>query len=144
MNCKKQLIFSALVFNGLSCAMQGDAESRINNLLGVLAANKLASQLYSSPQITVPSTFIIQTRLGQLGLQDFFNKTDIGNLGGKQKYPNEVAVRVDMNLDRYSSIDPIQSNQAKALRTEIIKAILQDFPLSIVHLQKDGLLEMKP
>ena len=107
-------------------------------------SQNLANQLYSSPQITVPSTSIIQTRLDQLGLQDFFNKTEIGNLGGKQKNPNEVAVRVDMNLARYSSIDPIQSNQAKALRTEIIKAILKDFPISIAHLQKDGLLEMKP
>lgn len=43
MNYKKKVIFSALVLNGLSYAMQENEGSQIKNLLGILATNNLGS-----------------------------------------------------------------------------------------------------
>ena len=105
-------------------------------------AASLAALLHGSGRVKLPMAQTIRRRLADLKLDHFYDNSQIGTLAGQEKYPNEVSIGVDMNLNRYRQEVPEAVAQlAQSQRNNIIRAILADHPLAIQSLEKSGLLE---
>lgn len=94
--------------------------------------------------VTLPSAQVLQKRLGDLGLQHFLEKSKLDTrLGGQEKYPMGVAVDVELALYDYAQYlgNPMTSRILQMRKSEIIEAILQDYPEAITDLQNKGLLD---
>jgi hypothetical protein len=142
MNFKKKLILFTMLSSllNLSYAMQNpqvltdeEQQDAISKLLKIV--------LYSSPQIKMPSSATLNKRLTEMGLQDFFEKTEIRIISDQMKFPNEIPTRVEMHLREYDNTNPSQALAARAKKEAIVRSILKDHPQAIVELENEGIIK---
>lgn len=104
----------------------------------------LNSAIAKAMLITLPAADVLKERLCAQGLNHFVQKTKIHQvLNGKQLFPLDVGVAVELAMSDYAEYikHPVIVRQMQLRKREIIKTILQDYPVAIAQLEKEGVLE---
>jgi hypothetical protein len=100
--------------------------------------------LIAMEAVKLPSQKEISSRISNLGMDHFVEKTKIDKtLGDQERYPTGVSLAVELALYDYNEYlkQPMMANLMQMRKPEIITAILQDHPEAIESLKKDGLLK---
>jgi hypothetical protein len=116
-------------------------------LITIAATFNLAVAMHSDDLVTLPSAEIIKSRLLNLGLKHFCEKTEIDQkLGSQQVYPEQVAEKVEESITHYAQYikNPMMISMISAVNLQhpnIIREILKDSPKAISDLKEAGLLD---